>query len=164
MSQPALTAAETIAWVEHTSEGWKSLLAAHPELLQAPCDIMGVSTAGELLQHIVAVELRYAEQLAGLPPTGYTAIAYDSAEAIYATHRRAIALFEQQLVSNVDWDERIEFTTRSMGPARSSRKTILFHALLHSVRHYAQLATLIRQHGVKPGWGMDYMVMDMERV
>jgi uncharacterized damage-inducible protein DinB len=40
----------------------------------------------------------------------------------------------------------------------------LFHALLHSVRHYGQLATLARQHGVAPDWPMDYLFMDMERV
>jgi len=163
MGQPALTAEETIAWAERTSEGWRSLLTAHPEALRVPCDVMGVSNVGELLQHIVAVELRYAQQLAGLPPADYASIAFDSAEAIYATHQRAIALLKEQLASGVDWDEKIEYVTRSMGPARSSRKSILFHALLHSVRHYAQLATLIRRHGIQPG-PMDYIFMDMERV
>jgi len=164
MSQPALTAEETIAWVERTSEGWKSLLAAHPETLALPCDVVGVSTVGGLLQHIVAVELRYAEQLNGLPPSDYSQIPFDSAEAIYATHQRASALVRRQLASSVDWDERIDFVTRSMGPARASRKAILFHSLLHSIRHYAQLATLVRQHGIKPDWPMDYLFMDMERV
>jgi uncharacterized damage-inducible protein DinB len=53
--------------------------------------------------------------------------------------------------------------TRSMGLARSNRKTILFHALLHGIRHYAQLATIVRQQGVKPEWLMDYLAMNMER-
>jgi uncharacterized damage-inducible protein DinB len=164
MTQPALTAEETMAWLEATSEHWRDLVAAHPEILAFPCDIMGVSTAGGLLQHIVAVELRYAEQLNGLPPTDYSEIPFDSAEQIYATHQRAATLFSELLASNINWNERIEFITRSMGPARSSRKTILFHALLHAIRHYAQLATLVRQHGIKPGWQMDYLVMDLERV
>ncbi len=163
MSQPALTAEETMAWVERTSTGWRDLIAVHPEVLALPCDVMGVSTAGGLLQHIVAVELRYAEQLSGLPPSDYSTILFDTADAIYATHRRATALVRKQLASNVDWDERIDYVTRSMGPARSSRKTLLFHSLLHSIRHYAQLATLVRQHGIKPGWQMDYLVMDIER-
>jgi uncharacterized damage-inducible protein DinB len=163
MSQPALTAEETMAWLETTSARWRDLVAAHPEILTLPCDIMGVSTAGALLQHIVAVELRYAEQLTGLPPTDYSEIPFDSAAAIYSTHQRAVTLFREQLTSNIDWDERIEYVTRSMGPARSSRKTILFHALLHAIRHYAQLATLVRQHGIKPGWPMDYIFMDLER-
>jgi uncharacterized damage-inducible protein DinB len=112
----------------------------------------------------VAVELRYAEQLSGMPPTEYANIAYDSAAAVYATHERAVALIQAQLASDVDWNERIDFMTRSMGPARASRKTILFHALLHSIRHYAQLATLVRQNGIKPGWQMDYLSMGVERI
>jgi uncharacterized damage-inducible protein DinB len=164
MPQPALTAEETLAWLEKTSTNWRALLEAHPEVLALPCDVMGVSTVGGLLQHIVAVELRYAERLAGLPATDYAAIPFDSVEAVYATHGLAMALFREQLATNVDWDEKIEFLTRSMGPMRSSRKSILFHALLHGIRHYAQLATLVRQHGIAPGWPMDYLFMDMVRV
>jgi len=164
MAQPALTADEMLAWLERTSTGWRDLIAAHPEALALPCDVMGVSTVGGLLQHIVAVELRYAEQLSGLPPTEYAAIPFGSAAEIYATHECAMALLRAQLDSGVDWDERIDYVTRSMDPARSLRKTILFHALLHGIRHYAQLATLLRQQGIKPGWPMDYIAMDMERI
>ena len=164
MPQPALTAEEMLAWLEKTSSGWRDLVANNPEVLTLPCDVAGVSTVGGVLQHIVAVELRYAERLAGLPATEYGAIAFGSAEAIYATHERAAALFRKQVESDVDWDERIEFGTRSMGSARSSRKSILFHALLHSIRHYAQLATLVRQQGIKPGWPMDYLFMGFERI
>ena len=164
MTQPALTATEMLAWLDKTSSKWRELIEAHPEILDMPCDVMGVSTAGQLLQHIVAVELRYAEQLSGMPPTEYARIPYDSAEAIYATHRRAMSLFEGLLVSGMDWDDRIDFVTRSMGAARASRKTIFFHATLHAIRHYAQLATLVRQQGVKPGWQMDYLSMGMELV
>ena len=56
MNEPALTAPELIAWVEKTSNGWRKLLANHPELLAVPCDINSVQTVGQLLQHIVAVE------------------------------------------------------------------------------------------------------------
>jgi uncharacterized damage-inducible protein DinB len=164
MTQPALSAEEIMKWLERTSVGWRDLVTARPEILALPCDIMGVSTVGALLQHIVAVELRYAEQLSGLPPTDYASIRFDSAEAIYETHQRASRLLQQLLASDADWNERMDFVTRSMGPARSSRKTILFHSLLHGMRHYAQLATLVRQHGIKPTWGMDYLPMDMERI
>jgi uncharacterized damage-inducible protein DinB len=164
MSVPQLSADELIAWLEKTSAGWRALLEANPQVLAAPCDIAGTQTAGGLLQHIVAVELRYAERLAGLPATDYATIAFDSAAAIYATHDRAMELIRQALSANADWNERIDFVTRSMGPARASRKAILFHAMLHSIRHYAQLATLVRREGVKPNWPMDYLMMDMERV
>ena len=73
-------------------------------------------------------------------------------------------MYRELLASGLDWDGKFDFVTRSMGPMRGSRKTILFHALLHAIRHYAQLATLVRQHGIKPGWQMDYLMMGVERV
>jgi uncharacterized damage-inducible protein DinB len=162
MSQPVLTVQEIIAWNERTSNGWRQLLTSHPELLSVPCDIMGVKTVAELLQHIVAVELRYAQQLANLPVSDYAGIPFDSVESIYATHECAITILQELLASDIDWNASIEVVTRTMGPVRSVRKTILFHALLHSIRHYAQLATLARQHGVKPDWPMDYFFMGIE--
>ena len=161
---PVLTAEEVMAWLEMTSKNWRALVEEHPEVLALPCDVMGVGTVGGLLQHIVAVEVRYAEQLAGLPVTEYAAIPYDSAAAIYATHERAMKMYHELLASGLDWDGKFDFVTRSMGPMRGSRKTILFHALLHAIRHYAQLATLVRQRGIKPGWQMDYLMMGVEKV
>jgi uncharacterized damage-inducible protein DinB len=161
---PALTTEELIAWLDKTSTNWRALIEAHPEILTLPCDVMDVSTVGGLLQHIVAVELRYAEQLSRLPPTEYASIPFDSAAAIYATHERAMKMLRELLASELDWNGKFNFVTRSRGSARSSRKSVLFHALLHSIRHYAQLATLVRQHGIKPGWPMDYIFMDMESV
>lgn len=163
MTQPVLTADEMLAWLDATSAKWRALIEEHPEILAMPCDVMGCGTVGQLLQHIVAVELRYADQLSGRPPTEYAAIAFDSAAAIYATHERAVTMYRELLASGVDWDGNFEFVTRSLGPMRATRKTVLFHALLHAIRHYAQLATLVRQHGIKPGWQMDYLAMGMER-
>ena len=164
MSQPILTAEELLAWNETTAQNWRKLLTKHPELLISPCDIAGTKTIAELLQHIVAVQLRYAERIADLPITEYADVPFDSIESIYATHSRSIALFQQLLAANTNWDEAVEFPTRSAGSLRSTRKTILLHSLLHAIRHYAQLATLVRQHGIKPDWPMDYLFMHMEPV
>ncbi|MDP9038622.1 MAG: DinB family protein [Acidobacteriota bacterium] len=163
MPQPVLSAEELLAWVDRTASGWRELLTRHPEVLELPCDVNGVSTAGGLLQHIVAAQLRYAERLGRLPVTDYSEIPFDSPEAIDSTHRRSVEMLRQQLAGEIDWTERMEFDTRS-GTGRSSRRTILFHALFHSIRHYAQLATLVRQHGIQPLWPMDYLFMDLEEV
>jgi uncharacterized damage-inducible protein DinB len=164
MTQPILTAEEILIWNDKTATGWRQLLASHPELLNQPCDIAGTKTVAELLQHIVAAQLRYAERLAGLPISDYAAIPLDSVESIYATHDRATRIFRQLITTDIDWNEPIDFVTRSMGTLHSDRKTILFHALLHGIRHYAQLASLVRQHGVKPDWPMDYLFMHAELV
>jgi len=162
MTEPALTAAEALRWNQATNATWRKLLTEYPEILSLPCDIMQVSTVAQLLQHIVAVEVRYAERILGLPETEYADVPYDSAEAIYATHDRAMELYRRALDdSATDWGAQIRFQTRSAGVLLTSRKTILFHALFHSIRHYAQLGTLVRQHGYKTGWYGDYLFMDV---
>jgi uncharacterized damage-inducible protein DinB len=165
MSEPVLTAQELIAWNEKNAVGWRKFLSSHQELLTKPCDIAGTRTVAELLQHIVAAQLRYAERLASLPISDYAVIPFDSVESIYASHDRAVAILQRLLASkDYDWDEPIDFSTRTMGTMHSDRKTMLFHALLHGVRHYAQLASLVRQCGIKPDWPMDYLFMHVEFV
>ena len=160
-----MTGAELQAWVERTSEGWKELIASHPQILNFPCDIRETKSIAQLLQHIVAVELRYAERLNEMPQTSYEAIPYDSVDAIYATHDRAMDLLKPLLERDGRfWDEVIEIKTRSAGTLRTSRRTVLIHLLMHSIRHYAQLATLVRGKGVAPNWEMDYLFMEATRV
>jgi len=40
---------------------------------------------------------------------------------------------------------------------RATRRKILAHALLHSIRHWAQLATLVRAAGYQPGIAGDLL-------
>ena len=158
MALPALSGKELLAWIEQTSEGWRRLIAVHPEALQLPCDVRESDSVGQVLQHIVAVELRYAERLCGLTETPYSASPCGTGETLYAIHDRAMALLRE--LENQDdffWDESITFLTRSAGSMTVSRRVIFVHLLMHSIRHYAQLATLLRQHGVPPGWPMDYL-------
>jgi uncharacterized damage-inducible protein DinB len=159
-----LTGEELLAWTDKTADQWRKLLEAHEDLLTVPCDVAGVKSVGELMQHIVAVQLRYAERLAGLPETSYDAIGYGTTAELFATHTQATKLLRGILADpTYDWAEELEFTTRRMGALRASRKTILVHSLMHGIRHYAQLATLVRQHGITPDWQMDYLLMGAKR-
>ena len=158
----ALTGEELQKWVEHTSDSWKKLMTAHPEALAFPCDIRETQNVAQLLQHIVAAELRFAERLNELEQTPYESIPFDSVEAIYATHDRAMELLRPLLDRDAEWwEEVLEFKTRSAGTLRASRRTVLVHMLTHSIRHYAQLATLVRQHGVKHDLVADYLFMGL---
>jgi uncharacterized damage-inducible protein DinB len=162
VTQPIFTAEDALRWHEHTADYWRRFLTENPAVLALPCTVAKTKTAGELLQHIVAVELRYAERLNNLPATDYTSIPYDTAEALYATHDRASALYRQALDGGLDWDAEIEFATRMMGAARATPKTIFFHALFHSVRHYAQLAVIAREGGYEHKFYGDYLIMGVK--
>jgi uncharacterized damage-inducible protein DinB len=160
----AVRGSELLEWVESMTGGWKRLLTAHPEILEFPCDIRETTSVAQLLQHIVAAELRYAERLNGLVETPYESVPYGSVEALYQTHDRAMNLLRPLL--NRDeafWETELEFRTRSAGPFHATRRTIFVHLLTHSVRHYAQLATLTRKQGVSPDFPMDYLLMAARR-
>jgi len=164
MPEPVLTAAELLAWNESTAQHWRKLIDQHPDILALECDIYGVKTVAQLLQHMVAVETRYAQRLAGVAETPYDAIPCATAADIFDAHEIAMQGFRAELAKDGDWGRSMEFQTLSMGRMRASRKTILFHALLHGIRHYAQLATLVRRHGFRPAFHMDYLMMGVEPV
>jgi uncharacterized damage-inducible protein DinB len=158
MTQPVLTATELLDWNDLTAQRWKTLLAANPTALEFTCDVYGVGTVRGLLRHIVAVELRYSERLSGEPVTPYEQVPDSSAEDLFALHDQTMIRYRKLLADDsIDWDEKLEFTTVSAGTRTATRKRILFHAFLHGIRHYAQLATLVRQHGIKPDWPMDFL-------
>jgi len=164
LNAPVLTAEEMLAWNERTAQTWRQLVDEHPEVLALPCDIYGVQNVAQLLQHVVAVETRYMQRLAGIAETPYDAIPCDTSAGIFGAHEAAMQGMRRELAKGGDWDAKFEFQTLSMGRCRASRKTVFFHALMHSIRHYAQLATLVRQHGFKPAYPMDYLMMGIEPV
>jgi uncharacterized damage-inducible protein DinB len=59
--------------------------------------------------------------------------------------------------NDADWGGRLTFPTRSAGDLTFSRRKIFIHALLHSVRHWAQRSTYLRQKGYKQNWQHDFI-------
>ncbi len=162
MPQPALTAEEVLRWSDETAQHWQKLFMLYPEALEFECDIYGVRTVRGLVRHIVAVEVRYSQRLSGEPVSSYEDIPEASAEVLFGLHRQTLARFRSLLEDvSVNWDEVLEFTTMSSGTKQATRKRILFHALFHGIRHYAQLATLVRQHGTKAEFSMDFLFSGM---
>ena len=131
-----------LTWNDATTQHWRDFFHANPLQLLLPCDIRNSKTIADTLQHIVAVELRYAQRLAGLPESSYEEIPKNSIDTLLTAHTLAFDLLRSLL---------------------ASRETILVHLTLHSIRHYAQLATLVRQQGFKTNWPMDYLFTAAQR-
>jgi len=132
--------------------------------MDVSCDIGRATTIAQLFQHIVAVELRYAQRLASQPESDYADVPFDSPAAIFATHTRALDTVRTLLADpTYDWFHEIEFQTITAGRLRASRRAILIHLLMHGIRHYAQLATLARTRGFKPTFPGDYLFVDAKR-
>ncbi len=54
----------------------------------------------------------------------------------------------------------LTFETRTAGTLSSSKRKIVAHVLLHGVRHWAQIATLLRQKGYRQDWLHDFIVTE----
>jgi uncharacterized damage-inducible protein DinB len=64
------------------------------------------------------------------------------------------ALYREYLVGATDEDLTVvmEFPTRTAGVLRASERKMFAHAMLHGVRHWAQLATALREKGHGTDW------------
>lgn len=160
LREPVLSADALLEWSDVTAQRWRALVEEHPAVLSIPCDVRGSSTAADLLLHIAAAELRYAEQLSGRTPTDYKDLSSASADTIFGTHDQAIALYRALLSQpSYRWTETFTVVTRSAGQLTATRRDVFLHGLLHGIRHYAQLATLARHHGYAPQWHMDFLFL-----
>lgn len=149
-----------LGWNTHTHRAFRDLIYARPEILALPSDIRESTTVGDTLQHIVAAELRYAQRLSAQPETDYAAIPKSTIDELHATHLRANELLSALLADrSYDWQQELSFVTRSAGALCCTRETVLLHTVTHSIRHHAQLATLLRQHGHKLPQPSDYLFL-----
>ena len=145
-----LTFRELLDYTGAEAVRWEEYFARHPEALDFPFAEGRTATVRGLVQHIFAVERRYADRLNDEPVAGYEAIPADSADALFGAGRDARARLERYLAtaSDADLARRLTFETLSAGTQSASARKIVAHALVHGLRTWAQLATVVRQRGV----------------
>jgi len=157
---PAITLAELLAWNDEASNFWLKHLGANPALLELPCDIGGTANVQGFVRHIWGVELRWAQRIAGLPPTDREKMPVGPLEALFDLHTQAFKIFRSLLDEpDLKWDDKMTIDVNFLPPdARSfSRRKLAGHALFHSQRHWAQLATLMRTAGFPAGFMGDLL-------
>jgi uncharacterized damage-inducible protein DinB len=158
----ALTFRELLDYTAAETAHWHRWLAAQPAaVLDLPAGGRTATVRG-LVQHIFAVERRYADRLLGDPVSSYDVIPTESVEALFAAGRDARQRLERYLSQATDEDlaRRLEFQTLTAGAQVASARKIVAHALLHGVRHWAQLATIVRQGGHATDWMHDLLLSD----
>ena len=106
------------------------------------------TTVGGLIRHIFSSELRYAERIAGVPLTDTSVVAIDDPTALFllATVGRASFMGVIETLSATEWTEPFEFPLLNATVRATPRKVVL-HVLTHEIRHWAQVATLLRLQG-----------------
>lgn len=146
---------------EEETERWQEFFRAHPDALGVVADMAQSETVRAVLVHIMAVELLYSERIQGIFRVTFSAADFPSGsvDEIFGIGARARAAFRELLArySDAEWKETLTFPTKTAGHITASRRKIFAHAMLHSIRHWAQLATALRQKSYKQDWQHDFL-------
>lgn len=149
------------AYVEHETDHWREWFSDAPSgVLDLPLGMHAEGTVRTLVKHIFAVELRYAQRLVRQPVTGYEQLADDTVEHLWRIHRTAKSLRGRYLLTAdaEELDRLLVSQTRKLGRIEARAHTVLVHSLLHGVRHWAQIAAVLRQHGYGGLWEHDWLL------
>ncbi|HEY1256518.1 MAG TPA: DinB family protein [Terracidiphilus sp.] len=152
---------ELLAWSQEAASFWKRQLEASPALLELPCDISGTKNLREFIRHIWGVELRWSQQIAGLPQLAKEQMPEGPLEELFALHIQAAQILRGLLDDqSFHWEETTTLHSSWLPPEglTVSRRKIAAHALTHSQRHWAQLATLLRIAGFPSGFRGDLLL------
>jgi uncharacterized damage-inducible protein DinB len=147
----ALTFDELLHYTSAERDKWRNWFAGHPEAINAPVQPGArFTTVGKLVDHIFLVERRHLQRLQALPIVEQTGLTGNNAAPLFdygASVRRELEQYAADLPG--DPDEPRTFDIRGERMALSTRK-LLFHVLLHEIRHWAQVATAVRMAGFDP--------------
>lgn len=131
---------------------WRLFFELHPDAMDAPIQSGGrFPTVGKLIDHIFLVEQRHLQRLRGEALAEQTGLTGNNAPPLFnygASVRRELEQFVGDLDDDVAGELRT-FNVRNQEWPMSPRK-LLFHILLHEIRHWAQIALAVRQAGLEP--------------
>jgi hypothetical protein len=154
----AISLEELLAWNQEFAAFWKAHFDANPALLQLPCGIDNAPNVQELARHNWAAEMRWAQRVAGLPVTAREDLPSGPLDELFAMHLEAGRILRGLLdAPDTDWDQTVTMDYDWLPPQvrTASRRKMAAHGLLHSQRHWAQLATLVRVAGFPTGFQGD---------
>ncbi len=157
MGHPAVTFEELLADFEATTAKWKSFFAAHPGAAGVDTDIAGSKTIAGLVCHIYAAALRTSERILADPFSEPGKM--DNLDAAWDLEARAVTNLRRFLSTATDatYNEIVTFHSRLAGDIAASRRKLCLHIFVHAIRHWAQIATVLRQHGYPANWMQDIL-------
>ena len=147
-----ITFDELLRYTNGEREKWRTWLAAHPAALDAPVQPGGrLPTVGKLIDHIFFAERRILQRLTGAPLSPSTGLTGNNAPPLFdygASVRREL----EQYVADLDVDVADEIRSFEMGEQRlaMTARKLLFHVLIHEIRHWAQITLAVRLAGFEP--------------
>jgi uncharacterized damage-inducible protein DinB len=148
---------EWLDYIAGENRRWEQWFQDHPAALDAPVDVAGAGSARVLLLHIFAVDLFFANACLGLDPPDPGQLPQQSLAQFFAIGDDAQQKFRRLLAQPaIDWHEKVAMP--SGGRVHPSRRKMIAQAIIHNVRHFAQLATALRHAGHPQDWNHDLLM------
>ncbi len=135
---------------------WRKWLGEHSrEVLQMSAGPHGdgrFATIGDLIRHIFSAEKRYVERLLGQPVTDTASISNKDLVSLFQFGDLSRKEMRQLLETfpSEEWDRPREFKILDFSVTATPKK-IVVHTLMHEIRHWAQIATILRLNGLVAG-------------
>jgi uncharacterized damage-inducible protein DinB len=149
------------AYVDGETERWREWFETAPAaVLDLPLGSGAEGTVRTLVKHIFAVELRYAQRLAGEAVSDYEQLSDQTVQELWRIHRTAASLRNRFLreATPESLDRVLVSDTRKLGRIESRAHVVVVHSFIHGIRHWAQIAAVLRQHGHGGLWEHDWLL------
>jgi uncharacterized damage-inducible protein DinB len=148
----SLTFDELLRYTNAERDKWRAWFVGHPSAMEVAVQPGGrLPTVGKLIDHIFLAERRNLQRLTDTPVSDATGLTGNNAPPLFdygSSVRRELEQFTAALDPDVA-DEMCAFEIRDRQWPMTSRK-MLFHMLIHEIRHWAQIALAVRQAGFEP--------------
>src|SRR5579884_1831714 len=147
-----LNVEELIHYTDEERARWERWFRENGEdLLKMPIVGERENTVGALVLHIFGPELRNIQRLREEPRSEYRGRPCATVDQVFGfgiESRRALRDYVREL-RPADWSRVISFRIDNNERSATVPKLIL-HSLIHEIRHWAQIARIMRERGFEP--------------
>ncbi len=152
---PGVSFADLFAYEEEDANHWEEWFRANAPALSARVELK--HTLRNKLFHIFSVAQRNAERLLGEEMTPDRALEARTLEQLFDIGRLARKKYREYLASATEGQLATPQTYDSitLGEFTATPRKLLLHGVIHSIRHWGQIATVLRQQGYEVGFQHD---------
>lgn len=143
---------------------WHDWFLAHPNAWAVEFATGRTATIGGLVLHIFAVELRYSQRLRDEKVTEWEDFRETSVEDVFELGDDARSQLVDFLTNaqESELDKVLTFKTLTAGTITASKYKVASNIFLHGIRHWGQVATVLRQNGFTDQWPHDMLLSDLK--
>lgn len=144
---------------------WHDWFVANPVAWTVPFASQPMDRIAGVVNHIFGVELRYTQRLRDEPVSEWDEL------VVHTTIEDVFALGDNARASLVDFlttapegelDRVLTFRTLTAGVVTASKYKITSNIFLHGIRHWGQIATVLRQNGFTTQWPHDMLLSSLK--